>query len=138
MPRSSLARGAVLLLPAAVVAILLLPFVTLDPAEGFTFSNSPFTDEAWWLANARNFVLFGNWSTDDWNLHLVSPVYSALQAAVFSVAGVDIIAARIAVIATVGLTCIALAFGLHARFGAAPALVAAVGFGLSPLVLYYG
>jgi 4-amino-4-deoxy-L-arabinose transferase-like glycosyltransferase len=126
------------LLPAAAILGVLVPFMAVDPADGFTFSNSPFTDEGWWLANARNFAHFGTWSTDDWNLHLVSPVYSALQAATFSVAGVDIIHARLVVIAAVALTCVALAFGLRRTFGTTRSVVAALGFGFSPLVLYYG
>lgn len=137
MPRGRLAP-VVQILPAAAVCALLAFFVDIDPSTGFTFSNSPFTDEAWWLANARNYALFGQWSTDDWNLHLVSPVYSAMQAAVLLAAGVDMMPARLAVIASVGLTCVALAFGLRRVLGDLPAFIAALAYGFSPLTLFYG
>jgi 4-amino-4-deoxy-L-arabinose transferase-like glycosyltransferase len=137
MPQRWLRRAAIFL-PAAAVLAVLAPFVDVDPADGFTFSNSPFTDEAWWLANARNFALFGEWSTDDWNLHLVSPVYSVLQAAALSASGVDMMAARLLVIGAVALTCLILALGLRRPFGAGPAVAGAAGYGFSILVLYYG
>jgi 4-amino-4-deoxy-L-arabinose transferase-like glycosyltransferase len=137
MPQRWLRRAAIFL-PAAAVLAVLAPFVDADPADGFTFSNSPFTDEAWWLANARNFALFGEWSTDDWNLHLVSPVYSVLQAAALSATGVDMMAARLVVIGAVALTCLILALGLRRPFGVGPAVAAAAGYGFSALVLYYG
>ena len=125
-------------MPAMAVLVLLVPFVAADPTAGFTFSNSPFTDEAWWLANARNLVLLGRWSTDDWNLHLVSPVYSGLQAAALSLAGVSLVPARLVVIGSVGLTCVLLAIGLRGPLGRWPAFAAAAAYGFSPLVLYYG
>lgn len=137
MPRRRLLTAAPFL-PALAVVVLLVPFVAADPVAGFTFSNSPFTDEAWWLANARNLVLLGQWSTDDWNLHLVSPVYSGLQAAALALAGVSLVSARLVVIGSVGLTCLALAIGLRGPFGRGPALAAAAAYGFSPLVLYYG
>ncbi|CAN5117902.1 hypothetical protein BH24CHL7_BH24CHL7_11740 [soil metagenome] len=131
-------RLAALFLPAAVVVVLLAPFADVDPVDGFTFSNSPFTDEAWWLANARNFAHFGYWSTDDWNLHLVSPVYSVLQAAALAIGDVDMLSARLMVVGTVSVTCLVLAFGLRGPFGARPAILAATAYGSSVLVLYYG
>jgi 4-amino-4-deoxy-L-arabinose transferase-like glycosyltransferase len=137
MPHGWLGRAAALLPAAAVVAVL-APFANVDPADGFTFSNSPFTDEAWWLANARNFAHFGQWSTDEWNLHLVSPVYSALQATALITSGVDMVAARLVVILAVGLTCTVLALGLRDTFGTTPAWIAAAAYGFSALVLYYG
>jgi 4-amino-4-deoxy-L-arabinose transferase-like glycosyltransferase len=137
MPQRWLRRAATFL-PAAAVLAVLSPFVDMDPADGFTFSNSPFTDEAWWLANARNFALFGEWSTDDWNLHLVSPVYSALQAAALSATGVDMMAARLVVIGAVALTCLILVLGLRRPFGTGPAVAGAAAYGFSILVLYYG
>jgi 4-amino-4-deoxy-L-arabinose transferase-like glycosyltransferase len=137
MPQRWLTRAA-MFLPAAAVVGILGTFADVDPWDGFTFSNSPFTDEAWWLANARNFAVFGHWSTDDWNLHLVSPVYSTVQAVALMVAGVDLIAARLVVVAAVALTCIALAVCLRRPFGNGPAIVAAAAYGFSLLILYYG
>src|SRR5215210_4363918 len=137
MPRSRLLTAA-LVLPGLAILLLLVPFVTNDPVAGFTFSNSPFTDEAWWLANARNVALLGRWSTDDWNLHLVSPVYSGLQAAALALAAVGIVPARLVVIGAVSLGSLALALGLRRTLGNAAAVIGAAAFALSPLVLYYG
>jgi hypothetical protein len=67
--------------PAAVLVIL-LAFISVDPAAGVSASRGPFTDEAWNVVNARNLVLLGRWSTDDWNLHLVNVPFSVIEAAV--------------------------------------------------------
>jgi hypothetical protein len=69
-------------LAIAVMAIL-LRFVAVDPTTGVTGSDSPFTDEAWNVVNARNLVLLGTWSTDQFNLHLVNGPFSLLEASIF-------------------------------------------------------
>lgn len=110
----------------------------MDPATRVTASNAPATDEAWDIVNARNFVLLGRFSTDDWNLHLVNLPFSLIQAAVFSVAGVGMAQARLVSISAVALTMVALGWGLRRPLGAGAALLAAVAYGSSALVLYYG
>ncbi len=103
-----------------VVLFLLLAFVSADPAPGVTISNGPFTDEAWDVVNARNLVLLGTWSTDDWNLHLVNVPFSVITAAVFQVAGVGIVQARLISIAATVVTIGALGFGPRRRLARGP------------------
>ncbi|HLQ48207.1 MAG TPA: glycosyltransferase family 39 protein [Candidatus Dormibacteraeota bacterium] len=126
------------LAPALLLFVVLAAFVAVDPPTGFTSSSSPFTDEAWDIINARNFVLFGHWSTDDWNLYLLNFPFSVSEAAMFSVAGVGIVQARVISIVATALTVYALGAGLRPALGRGPALVAALAFGSAALVLYYG
>jgi 4-amino-4-deoxy-L-arabinose transferase-like glycosyltransferase len=129
---------ALLLLAPVVVFGLLAAFVLVDPATRVTASNAPATDEAWDIVNARNFVLLGRFSTDDWNLHLVNVPFSLIEAAVFKVAGVGMAQARLVSIAAVALTMVALGWGLRRPLGSGAALLAALAYGTSTLVLYYG
>ena len=124
-------------LAVAVVGILAIA-VAVDPARGVTTSGSPFADEGFNAVNARNLVLLGRWSTDSWNLFLVDLPFSALLAAVFQVFGVGIVQARLVSIASIGLTVLVLGLGLRRPLGPGPAAVAALAFGTSGLVLYYG
>ncbi len=126
------------ILAALAIGLLLLAFVRVDPPSGVTASASPFTDEAWHVLNARNLVLFGRWSTDDYNLHLITAPFSLAVAAVFSVLGVGIAQARVVAILATGATVGLLAIGLRPIVGRWPALVAGLAFGTSTLVLYYG
>lgn len=126
------------LAPALLLFAVLTAFVAADPPTGFTSSSSPFTDEAWDLINARNFVLFGHWSTDDWNLYLLNFPFSVSEAAMFSVAGVGIVQARLISIVATALTVFALGIGLRSALGRGAALLGAAAFGSAALVLYYG
>lgn len=113
-------------------------FIGADPTTGVTASGSPFTDEAWNVVNARNLVLLGTWSTDQFNLHLVNGPFSILEAGVFSILGVGIVQARLLSIASVAMTTLLLGFGLRQALGRGPAVVAAAAFGTCLLVLFYG
>ena len=124
-------------LAIAVVAVL-LRFVAADPTIGVTGSDSPFTDEAWNVVNARNLVLLGTWSTDQFNLHLVNGPFSLLESGIFSVLGVGIVQARLLSILSVGLTTFVLGVGLRRVVGRGPALLAAAAFASCGLVLFYG
>ncbi|HEX7472889.1 MAG TPA: glycosyltransferase family 39 protein [Candidatus Limnocylindrales bacterium] len=136
--RSSRLVDALLLVAPLALFGLLIAFVLVDPATRVTASNAPATDEAWDIVNARNFVLLGRFSTDDWNLHLVNVPFSLIQAALFSVAGVGMAQARLVSIAAVALTMAALAWGLRRPLGSSAGLLAALAYGTSTLVLYYG
>jgi 4-amino-4-deoxy-L-arabinose transferase-like glycosyltransferase len=125
-------------LPVALVLILLVPVVDVDPVSGVTISNSPFTDEAWNVLNARNWALFGIPATDEWTLWVMTVPFTVLDALVFRVFGVGIVQARLVDIVCVAATSGLLAAGLTRPFGRAPALVAAIGYGTSALVLFYG
>lgn len=135
---SRLAPWTDTLVLGAAVVVLLGATIAVDPPSGVTASNSPFTDEAWNVVNARNFVLLGRWSTDDWNLYLVNFPFSLLQALAFAVTGVGIIQARLVPILATALTVGGLAWWLRGLVGRWPARLAALGLGSSALVLYYG
>jgi 4-amino-4-deoxy-L-arabinose transferase-like glycosyltransferase len=132
-----LAWLAILGLPF-LLAVVLFGAIDHDPARGVTFSNSPFSDEAWRALNARNFVLFGSWTTDDWAIHLVQGPLTLVQAAVFSVVGVGLVQARLISVAATVIMATILAVGLRRPLGLAGAFAAAAGAGFSALTLYYG
>jgi 4-amino-4-deoxy-L-arabinose transferase-like glycosyltransferase len=124
--------------PVLVVLVLLLPVVDVDPARGVTISNSPFTDEGWNVLTARNLVVLGTPITDDWNLGLVNLPFTAIVAGVFRLFGVGIVQARLVDIACVTATVGLLGGGLQRPFGRTAAFVAALAYGTSTLVLFYG
>jgi 4-amino-4-deoxy-L-arabinose transferase-like glycosyltransferase len=117
---------------------VLVPVVDLDPARGVTFSNSPFSDEVWNVVNARNLVLLGTWSTDQWNLHLINGPVSLVEAAVFSALGVGIVQARLVAIVCTALTGATIVLGLQRWIGRLAAVIAGVAYVTSALALYYG
>lgn len=117
---------------------LLTAFVAADPASRLTFSVSPFTDEAFNCVNARNVVLLGRWSTDEWNLYLVNVPFSVAEAVWFHLVGVGIVQARLIAIACVSLTATTLVWGLKGAVGRAGAVFAGIAFATSGLVLAYG
>jgi hypothetical protein len=121
-----------------LVGVVLLIGIDHDPARGVTFSNSPFSDEAWRAVNARNLVLLGSWTTDDWTMHLVQWPLSVVQAAVFAVAGVGLVQARLISIAATMAMAAVLLVGLRRPLGLSGAVAAAAGASFSVLTLYYG
>lgn len=137
MPPSLLLRLAPLL-PAAAVLLLLAIRLPADPQLGVTGSYSPFTDEGWNVLNARNLVLLGWWSTDDWNLHLVNLPFSLAQVVSFTVLGVGIVQARLVSLACMVAAVALLGLLVASRRGPMAGLVAGTALATSPLVLYYG
>ncbi|MEA2620730.1 MAG: hypothetical protein QOC97_1503, partial [Chloroflexota bacterium] len=100
-----------------LVGLVLLVAIDHDPAHGVTFSNSPYSDEAWRALNARNLVLLGTWATDSFVLHLEQIPLSLVQALVFSIAGVGLVQARlISVVATMAMAAVLLV-GLRRPLG---------------------
>lgn len=126
-----------LLIGFALFAILAV-FAAADPVARVTSSTAPFTDEAWNLVNARNFVQFGTWSTDEWNLHLVNLPFSLLEVIVFKLFGVGLVQARLAMIGCVSLTAAALVWGLRGVIDRISAAFAGLAFAFSGLILFYG
>ncbi len=126
------------MLIALTFLVLLVTAVAVDPARGVTASTSPYTDEGWNVANARNLVLFGAWATDDWRMYMLNFPFSALEAAWLAIAGVGIVQARLLVIACVAVALATLGVGLRRQLGAAGASLAAAALGGSALLLYYG
>ena len=128
----------VALVPAAVLAAVFAISLTADPVNGFTASTSPFADEGGNVVNARNLVLLGRWSTDDWNLYLVNFPFSATMAAAFTLGGVGIVQARIVMAVATICMIAALGLGLRRHLGLGPALLGASALAATPLVLFYG
>ena len=122
----------------AIAVLLLVPFIALDPARGLTFSNAPFSDEAWNLMGARNIVLFGHPSTDEWRTWLLATPFTAVQAVALAMLGLDLSVARLVIIVSVALTGTGIAAVLRDRVGALAAWIAGVAYVTSALVLYYG
>jgi 4-amino-4-deoxy-L-arabinose transferase-like glycosyltransferase len=78
----------------AVAALLRGLFPTADPpwnpAVGIVWH-----DEGAWVHNARNKVLFGEWSLDRWNPLFIAPVFTALEYTSFKIFGVGVRQARL-------------------------------------------
>lgn len=137
LPAARLERLALVGFPL-LVALALLVAIDHDPARGITFSNSPYTDEAWRALNARNLVLLGSWTTDAFALHLEQLPLSIVQAVVFSIGGVGLVQARLISVAATAAMAAVLLIGLRRPLGVPGALAAAVAVTLSTLTLYYG
>ena len=68
-------------------------------------------DEGAWVHNARNKALFGRWSLDAWNPMYIAPVFTGLEYAAFSAAGVGVRQARLVSELTGSASVLLLAFG---------------------------
>ncbi len=123
---------------AALPCLLLAPFVELDPVRGVTFSNAPFSDEAWNLIGARSMALFGHPPTDEWQTWLLTLPFTALQAVAFSLFGVELSVARLVIVAAVAVTGGIITWALTPVVGMRNAWLAGVAYVTSGLVLYYG
>lgn len=123
---------------AGLAAALLGVQLVQDPAPGFTFSDSPFTDEGWSVLGARNQALLGTWSTDEWELFWAQLPFNVAALAAFEIGGVGIIQARLVALVSTVLAVGLLADLLVRRVGLTPALIGAAGLATSTLLLYYG
>ncbi len=121
-----------------LVLLLLLPRIGADPDSGLTRSNAPWSDEGYDAVNARNLVLLGNPSPDDWNRHLLSPTATAVQIPAFAVAGVGIETARLPDILATALAAVGLTLLAAAVLGGGAGVAAGLGFATCALVLGYG
>jgi 4-amino-4-deoxy-L-arabinose transferase-like glycosyltransferase len=125
--------------PGTILGLLLLLFLLpTEPAAGVTFSESPWTDEAWTLLGARNQALLGTWATDDLQAYLLQLPFHVAQLAVFEVFGVGIIQARslslVLSVSTIALT--ALLVSRH--FGRRAGAISGIGLATSALFVYHG
>ena len=134
LSRTALSAAAIGLL----VLLLLLPRLAADPDAGLTRSNAPLSDEGYNTVNARNLVLLGNPSADDWNRHLLSPTATAVQIPAFAVAGVGIETARLPDILATALTAAGLTLLVATVLGSGAGIAAGLGFATCALVLGYG
>lgn len=120
MSRRAFAAGLLAIL--AVAAALRFMFPTADPPwqvpVGITWH-----DEGPWVHNARNKVLWGQWSLDEWNPMYLTPVFTGLEYVAFSAFGVGQWQARV-VSQVMGLLAIAgVGLGLSAMAGRRTALL---------------
>lgn len=130
--------AALPLLPAAVLLAALLATVANDPTPGFTYSASPFTDEAYNVLNARNLVVLGRWATDQWDRVLVSLPFVLAHAATYAAMGVGIVQARLVSIVCAVLAVLAIGVVLSRELGRTAGVIAAAALAGSTLFLYYG
>jgi 4-amino-4-deoxy-L-arabinose transferase-like glycosyltransferase len=126
------------LLLAGLVLWLLAPYAGVDPPDGLTVSNAPWTDEGFNLANARERVLAGHFATGDVDRSLTNGAYSALAAATFAVTGPSLAAGRALSMAAVAAAVLLLALGLARPLGRPAALLAAAALGGANLMLEHG
>ncbi|HET9416395.1 MAG TPA: glycosyltransferase family 39 protein, partial [Candidatus Limnocylindria bacterium] len=133
--RAGLIAGAPGTLLGLILLLLLLP---TEPAAGVTFSESPWTDEAWTVLGARNLALLGTWATDDLQAYLLQLPFHVAQLAVFDMFGVGIIQARglSLVLSVATIACTALLVTRH--FGRLAGAVSGIGLAASALFVYYG
>ena len=136
---TSLRSGLVAGLPGAIIGlILLIVLLPSEPASGVTFSESPWTDEAWTVLGARNMALLGTWATDDLHAYLLQLPFHAVQLVVFELFGVGIIQARSVSLVLTGATVVLTALLVTRHFGRTAGAFSALGLGTSALVVYYG
>jgi 4-amino-4-deoxy-L-arabinose transferase-like glycosyltransferase len=120
MTRRTFLAGAALVLVLA--GALRVVWLTSDPPTSPTVG-VVWHDEGPWVHNARNRALWGVWRTDNWNPVYLAPVFTGLEYAVFSIAGVGTWQAR-TVPAISGLAAIVfLMAGLEALAGRRAALL---------------
>ncbi|MFC1850078.1 ArnT family glycosyltransferase [candidate division CSSED10-310 bacterium] len=69
--------------------------IQADPPKDLSASGGYFADEGFWTHNARNKILFDEWSTDGWNNMIVSPILHVATYLSFYCFGVSILSARL-------------------------------------------
>lgn len=122
----------------AVGILLRILFPLADPPRGLTISGAPVGDPGQHSYGARNRVVFGQWSFDDWQPHLGSPLISiALNLATYRIFGVDFASHKVIPITFSILSLLAFFLLVHRRLPS-PAVSAATLFAaLSyPLLMY--
>src|SRR5437773_1084880 len=84
----------VALLCITLMVGLRLVALNSDAYWRLSWSSALFTDEGFYIHNARNLVLFGHARTDDFNNALLMPTLHLVQVAVFRCFGVGVNQAR--------------------------------------------
>ncbi|MDD5491390.1 MAG: glycosyltransferase family 39 protein [bacterium] len=80
-------KALALVIVMILFAGLRIIHLSADAPIGLSWGRGPFTDEGFYAHNARNKILFDNWSMDDYNYHFVSPVMSAINYIAFKSIG---------------------------------------------------
>ena len=134
LPPAAVAAGI-----SGLVALILLGIqLPADPAIGVTASDSPFTDEGWYVLGARNQALLGRLATDDWQLAWATLPFTLVVTAAFELFDVGIVQARV-VSAVSSVAAVAVVAALVARrLGMVPGTIAGIAMATSSLLLFYG
>lgn len=117
----------------ALCVLLRADDLTSDPPTDLEASGGYFADEGFWTHNARNKVLFGEFSLDEWNNMYASPLSHWPQYAVFRLLGVGLVQARLVPVLMSAASC-ALAAAMPGEAG----VVAALLFAVDPLMVHFG
>ncbi len=132
-------RLRIALLAAAAIAAVALRVVwpTSDAYPRLSWSSALLTDEGFYIHNARNVVLFGRFSTDQFNNALIMPLLHVVQLGVFWAFGVGTIQAR-SITIVLGLLMLPPFYdAVHRALGERPAVVATLFLALGHVSLLY-
>ena len=86
------------LILVAVLFVMHLPFLTADPDTNISFSRDAFTDEGLYTAQVRNYLITGTFHLETSDGTVKTPLFSAVMAGWFSVAGINLTFARLIVL----------------------------------------
>lgn len=139
--RSNRLRSTLLpvLLTAAVLLMVGLRLVALssDPYVRLDWCTGLLTDEGYYSHNARNQVLFGHPTTDEFNNRLLSPLLHLVQVGVFSRLGSGIVPARLVSVVGSLLTLLLFYAALRRAFGLPVARLGTLFLGLDHVNLLF-
>jgi hypothetical protein len=108
-----------------------------DPFPQLDWSAGLMTDEGFNIHNARNLILFGQTSTDEYNNMLFSPLYHFTQVGVFRIFGVGSVQARMISVVCSLLALVFLWAALRRAFDSRIAFTAVIFLGLDHTSLLY-
>ncbi|RLB03619.1 MAG: hypothetical protein DRG83_06630 [Deltaproteobacteria bacterium] len=112
-----------------------LIFLTADPPllQRYHFN----TDEGWWVHNARNKVLFGDWILDDYNTMFYAPLYNYIAYLIFNLLGIGFVQVRLISVTFGFSTLIVFYFFLKEGWNKKGALIGVSLLGFSHVFLRY-
>lgn len=128
--------GIVLTIIGLVVG-LRVTALDADAYRGLSWDTGLFTDEGYYMHNARNVVLFGQTKTDEFNNMLLMPTLHYLQVAFFKVFGVGLVQTRAISVLFSLFTLIVFWSTLNRAFDERVATVGALFLGLDHVNLLY-
>ena len=119
------------------LAAMRLAFLSADPPEDLSASGGIYFDEGNQCHNARNKVLFGRWSMDEWNDVLYSPVLTMIKYGTFKLFGVGLAQERLVSVGFALASLLVFYLLLLHDFKPATALVGLLIFGVNYLLAMY-
>ncbi len=118
-----------------LMLVVRLIFLTAEPPAS-TFTYFPI-DEGWWVHNARNKALFGQWVLDDYNTMFYAPLFNYVTYLSFKLLGVGIFQARLSSAIFGFLALVFFYLFLNAAWNRKGALVSVFLLGFSHVFLRY-